>query len=1032
MLSSADACCHFLSLQMIPAPVTLKFCNYCGQQGKLRCTRCKKTCYCSVSCQAEDWKAHRHICKSSVPEVHPSQKLTESLSAQVRGNCGGGGQKKRVFVQDLRKNNLSKGAEIQATIVEVRCPGKFFIHVQSAAMIDALRSISVELQKLSGTSACSLYRPQEGEICSVKYTQDQNWYRGLIQAVDAEQQSASVLYIDFGNEEVASFDRIKPLPPGVDPIAPCALQCRVAAVTPVMTDWTGECNIAMRQLVYGKTLTVSIVGALDNSAVFPTLSSFLIEQGYATKEASVPNKPRTEQEIKSILNASFENFKRLLGDKDENVEAQPPEPLSQGIGDTFSSVVTHLQSPYEIICQKLENTSIIQEMQIKLREHCLNTQASENFRPAPGTACCSQFLEDSQWYRAKVLAYSSEERVCVGYIDFGNSEEVELSRLRPISTELLELPAQAIPCSLAGVRPRTDTWSEEAVITLKMLVCNRFIRVEILGEWEGRALVAMVDEVSDPQSNIAELLVSSGHAVPETLEAWLTDSPSSPAEPTEFPVLCVLAASTPVKQKLQWSCAELPSEGQMVALVVSMIENPGEFYCYHYNSEGMQRLVEISADLQNHCQDAADSSFSPVVGEPCCARFTGRDGNWYRAMVKAVGHDGKVQVYFVDYGNTCELHPSQLKPVDSRLLKHPFQAIRCCLAGVEPYDGQWSKAAIQRFRALCEAKQLEGRVLSITERGYGVELKSESHIITATLLMERLATPTAMPTKSLATSLSPASPKKNEAAVASAAFALDWKTSELPPNEPFTPRVAAVISPSLFFVMNPGIVKAEGMQALMIEVGKYCRQAAPSHARPLPGAACCALFSGDKTWYRAIVVDTRDEDVTVVYADYGNVEKVPYSSILPVPAQLLQPPFQTVRCTLAGEKFPSSWPAEALEIFTSLLGGELQATAQGFDGTSNLLRLSWGVEQVSSILLACQKNPLDGPALASAINSRSPAEESLHPSPSDNKLETLDGPRAGKFINEIISSASTPASCCCEHLNQKVRIMPAWNKKMDV
>uniref|UniRef100_A0AAY4DFF5 Tudor domain-containing protein 1 n=1 Tax=Denticeps clupeoides TaxID=299321 RepID=A0AAY4DFF5_9TELE len=1011
MLSSADACCHFLSLQMIPAPVTLKFCNYCGQQGKLRCTRCKKTCYCSVSCQAEDWKAHRHICKSSVPEV--------------RGNCGGGGQKKRVFVQDLRKNNLSKGAEIQATIVEVRCPGKFFIHVQSAAMIDALRSISVELQKLSGTSACSLYRPQEGEICSVKYTQDQNWYRGLIQAVDAEQQSASVLYIDFGNEEVASFDRIKPLPPGVDPIAPCALQCRVAAVTPVMTDWTGECNIAMRQLVYGKTLTVSIVGALDNSAVFPvdvtlaqigkTLSSFLIEQGYATKEASVPNKPRTEQEIKSILNASFENFKRLLGDKDENVEAQPPEPLSQGIGDTFSSVVTHLQSPYEIICQKtlLEHTG--------QRELPTSTRNCLLF-PVPWFVLCSWF-QDSQWYRAKVLAYSSEERVCVGYIDFGNSEEVELSRLRPISTELLELPAQAIPCSLAGI------------VELTMLVCNRFIRVEILGEWEGRALVAMVDEVSDPQSNIAELLVSSGHAVPETLEAWLTDSPSSPAEPT---------ASTPVKQKLQWSCAELPSEGQMVALVVSMIENPGEFYCYHYNSEGMQRLVEISADLQNHCQDAADSSFSPVVGEPCCARFTGRDGNWYRAMVKAVGHDGKVQVYFVDYGNTCELHPSQLKPVDSRLLKHPFQAIRCCLAGVEPYDGQWSKAAIQRFRALCEAKQLEGRVLSITERGYGVELKSESHIITATLLMERLATPTAMPTKSLATSLSPASPKKNEAAVAcslpstnqkevlaapamknaestpvaasSAAFALDWKTSELPPNEPFTPRVAAVISPSLFFVMNPGIVKAEGMQALMIEVGKYCRQAAPSHARPLPGAACCALFSGDKTWYRAIVVDTRDEDVTVVYADYGNVEKVPYSSILPVPAQLLQPPFQTVRCTLAGEKFPSSWPAEALEIFTSLLGGELQATAQGFDGTSNLLRLSWGVEQVSSILLACQKNPLDGPALASAINSRSPAEESLHPSPSDNKLETLDA----------------PASCCCEHLNQKVRIMPAWNKKMDV
>lgn len=58
--------------------------------------------------------------------------------------------------------------------------------------------------------------------------------------------------------------------------------------------------------------------------------------------------------------------------------------------------------------------------------------------------------EDKQWYRAKVLAYPSEECVCVGYIDFGNSEEVDLGSLRPISTSLLSLPMQAVPCALAG------------------------------------------------------------------------------------------------------------------------------------------------------------------------------------------------------------------------------------------------------------------------------------------------------------------------------------------------------------------------------------------------------------------------------------------------------------------------------------------------------------------------------------------------------------------------------------------------------
>lgn len=73
------------------------------------------------------------------------------------------------------------------------------------------------------------------------------------------------------------------------------------------------------------------------------------------------------------------------------------------------------------------------------------------FKVVSSEAISSCITEDNQWYRAKVLAYSSEDRVCVGYIDFGNSEEVELTRLRPINKDLLALATQAIPCSLAGI-----------------------------------------------------------------------------------------------------------------------------------------------------------------------------------------------------------------------------------------------------------------------------------------------------------------------------------------------------------------------------------------------------------------------------------------------------------------------------------------------------------------------------------------------------------------------------------------------------
>lgn len=62
---------------------------------------------------------------------------------------------------------------------------------------------------------------------------------------------------------------------------------------------------------------------------------------------------------------------------------------------------------------------------------------------------CS-FLEDNIWYRAAVITYTSEDTVLVGYIDYGNSEVLQPTRLRPMTPKLMNLPAQAIRCTLAG------------------------------------------------------------------------------------------------------------------------------------------------------------------------------------------------------------------------------------------------------------------------------------------------------------------------------------------------------------------------------------------------------------------------------------------------------------------------------------------------------------------------------------------------------------------------------------------------------
>lgn len=64
------------------------------------------------------------------------------------------------------------------------------------------------------------------------------------------------------------------------------------------------------------------------------------------------------------------------------------------------------------------------------------------------------------------------------------------------------------------MQPVGENWSEECILALQQRLYNRILRVEIQGAREGRALVVMIDETSDPQDNVAELLISAGFASP--------------------------------------------------------------------------------------------------------------------------------------------------------------------------------------------------------------------------------------------------------------------------------------------------------------------------------------------------------------------------------------------------------------------------------------------------------------------------------------------------------------------------------------
>lgn len=66
----------------------------------------------------------------------------------------------------------------------------------------------------------------------------------------------------------------------------------------------------------------------------------------------------------------------------------------------------------------------------------------------------------------------------------------------------------------SGLQPVGDSWSTDCIVALQREVSNRILRIEIQGAHEEKALVALIDEGSDPQINVAELLISAGFGTP--------------------------------------------------------------------------------------------------------------------------------------------------------------------------------------------------------------------------------------------------------------------------------------------------------------------------------------------------------------------------------------------------------------------------------------------------------------------------------------------------------------------------------------
>ncbi|XP_063095862.1 tudor domain-containing protein 5 isoform X2 [Cavia porcellus] len=194
----------------------------------------------------------------------------------------------------------------------------------------------------------------------------------------------------------------------------------------------------------------------------------------------------------------------------------PPLDTSTLVGVFVEYIIS--PSQFYIRIYSRDSSELLEDMMIEMRRCYSNQLVSDRYTMPehfiqPGHLCCVRISEDKWWYRVVIHQVLAKNEVEVFYPDFGNIGTVQKSSLRFLKCCYTKLPAQAIPCSLAWVRPVKEHWTSRAVLQFQKL-CGLKPLVGVVDEYiDGILNIFLCDTSSNEDIYFHHVLRTEGHAI---------------------------------------------------------------------------------------------------------------------------------------------------------------------------------------------------------------------------------------------------------------------------------------------------------------------------------------------------------------------------------------------------------------------------------------------------------------------------------------------------------------------------------------
>ncbi|XP_067684612.1 tudor domain-containing protein 1-like isoform X2 [Haliotis asinina] len=553
------------------------------------------------------------------------------------------------------------------------------------------------------------------------------------------------------------------------------------------------------------------------------------------------------------------------------------------VGPVIPVIVSEIATPWSFYVQQYG--CALEKLRIDINQYISQLQPGEATLsdPQTGMLCLSQFT-DKCYYRAKVIEVrvNQANMDCnVIYVDYGNYECVKPSSLLQLPASLATLPSQAIFCSLSGLCPvnKLGVWTEDEVNGFRQFV-------------NGQQLNCKATFVSPYQS------LSFPHLVELQLTIPQTDKDGSVLlSQLNLAALLVrqnLARPIPVSEqiaKLQNLFGDLPVPGSKQSSPRKPIEK----------EQGAKIPEKKEPDV--------------IVESTTVLNLDSVDNPSFGGATRLSTHcsDESVEGTVQDSADNAGSKGSRFKG------KSVPQSPRTELLAPSKSDSK--KYSKKNHSKPNEDKSSPSNLLSCDQTNDKSETESPTKSQTSSCLEGETTSSgvTDLSLNPLSVDLSGGQTEEYDVIMAHINS----------PNDFFVHKMTEDVGKTLDRLMKDLNLHFERMTRK--DLHKLQRSFSP-HCKSL----CCAQFSLDNMFYRAMILevtevgdsdavpdDDRIDKINVFYVDFGDEEWLPKKKVFPLPEEFCTLPPLTIWCSLAHvQPVDSNWTEESLQDFHRLAGDE--------------------------------------------------------------------------------------------------------------